>query len=182
VRETATIQSLFKNDRDYTRSVQVIMERLRSRDNTAGVGELVEAIVTVAPYANRNHIAEVVIRERGLMFRGEDTVVKRVVKYVTPPDELWFGTVEGLAHKFRRNGARSNTKGYVKLYSSRESATKNAEKFVRDGDCATALLVDAKSMIEIDGCAFSTYEEGEFCVREIPASRFIQVEADRGQL
>jgi RNA:NAD 2'-phosphotransferase (TPT1/KptA family) len=80
---------------------------------------------------------------------------------------LYFGTLSNLAEKMKEKGIYSNTKKYLKLYTSKESAKKFARKFaVNNDDNISTLEIDAKKAYD-SGLRFSTYEEGEYIVSEV---------------
>jgi len=171
MRVTGKVQSFFKNEHDYSEAVRLLTEFMDGREYGC-VSQASSYLAANIPYANRNHLVEIVMRDRRFMLKGEGELRIRVTTYVTPPDTLWFGTVVNMAKKFGKNGARSVTKGYVKLHDNEAAALIHARKFIRGPEACFAIEVDAKSMQDIDKFTFSTYEEGEYCVREIPANRF----------
>jgi RNA:NAD 2'-phosphotransferase (TPT1/KptA family) len=125
-------------------------------------------------YMNRNHVIEFFFRDpdRKILISGIDRIKYKVVRYVQPPDTLYFGTVENFIGKMRVNGIRSNTKGYIKLYENPQEACKFAEKFAREGELTVALEIDSKRAFS-DGLKFSTFKEGEYIVVQL-FSRYIR--------
>jgi RNA:NAD 2'-phosphotransferase (TPT1/KptA family) len=117
-------------------------------------------------YLNRNHIVELYFkdRDRHIFITGENIIRYKEVKYVQPPDTLYFGTLLKLAERMTQNGIRSSTKGYVKLYGTKVLAEEFASKFKTDeSDHIVVLSVDAKKAFS-EGLKFSTYKEDEYVV------------------
>jgi RNA:NAD 2'-phosphotransferase (TPT1/KptA family) len=135
------------------------------------IDDLCEKIKEIEPslkYINRNHIIELFFkdRDRKVLISGLDKIKYKEVKYVQPPETLYFGTVEALAPKMLEFGVRSNTKGYIKLYSTPERACDFAKKFAREGDKLVSLSVKA-GLAFSEGLKFSTFQEGEYIAVQI---------------
>lgn len=125
---------------------------------------ITEAVQSFLPYINRNHIVELYFkdRDRKILINGSDRIKYKEVRYVKPPDTLYFGTLENLVDRMRDAGLKSTTKGYIKLYDTPERAFEFGRKFAtREGDKVTALTVDAGAAFT-DGLKFSTYTDGEY--------------------
>lgn len=165
MRVSGPVQSFFKNERDYEEASKALARLMEGRDSVT-VSHAVACVCGPAPYANRNHVTEIVMRDRRFMFKGEDKLRPRALKAVEPPRRLFFGTTAGMADRFLKNGASSRTKGYVKAHDTMLGAALHAMKFTRDGEAPVVLEVDASSMTD---SRFTMYETGEYCVREIPA-------------
>jgi len=119
-------------------------------------------------YINRNHVIEFFFKdtEKKILISGTDRIKYKKITYVQPPDILFFGTIEALIPKMKTHGIRSNTKGYLKLYSTPEKACEFAKKFARIGEKTTFLKINAKQAFS-DGLKFSTYLENEYIVVQI---------------
>lgn len=134
---------------------------IKSKDDTFG-------------YLNRNHIIEFFFRDadRKFLISGVDLIKYKDVRYVQPPDILFFGTVENFIPKMKVNGIRSNTKGYLKLYSTPVQAQEFAKKFAREGEKLVAIKVDAKKAFS-DGLKFSTFQDDEYIAVQIHSKYII---------
>jgi hypothetical protein len=119
-------------------------------------------------YLTRNHIIEFFFRDtdRKILISGVDQIKYKDIRYVCPPDILYFGTVENLVEKMREHGIRSNTKGYVKLYRTPEKACEFARKFAREGEKTAAIKIKAGGAFS-DGLKFSTFLEDEYIVVQL---------------
>jgi len=119
-------------------------------------------------YLNRNHIIEFFFKDpdKKILISGTDLIKYKKITYVQPPDILYFGTIEAFIPKMKTHGIRSNTKGYLKLYSTPEKACDFAKKFARVGEKTTSLKINAKQAFS-DGLKFSTYLEDEYIVVQI---------------
>jgi putative RNA 2'-phosphotransferase len=124
-------------------------------------------------YMNRNHVIEFFFKDvdRKFLISGVDLIKYKDVRYVQPPDILFFGTVENFIPKMRMNGIRSNTKGYIKLYSTPQQAQEFAKKFAREGEKLVAIEINAKKAFS-DGLKFSTFQDDEYIAVQIH-SRYI---------
>lgn len=165
------VRSMFKNNRDYETAVEALdsfMGDLDEADASKSVASMRKSIT----YACRNHLVEIAMRDKRFMMRGEETVRRRLVKDVVPPDILWFGTMSGMIESFMKNGASSKTKGYIKTHKTAEAAIDHARRYKARGH-EIAVMVDSKAMAR-DGKRFTTYEDGVYCVRAIDASYFIR--------
>jgi RNA:NAD 2'-phosphotransferase (TPT1/KptA family) len=120
-------------------------------------------------YITRNHIVELFFKDRTrkIMITGVDSIKYKEVRYVQPPETLYFGTLESLTAKMRRFGIHSNTKGYIKLYETPELAADFAKKFATDPmDRITVLSIAAFDAFT-SGLKFSTFKPSEFIVVRI---------------
>lgn len=125
-------------------------------------------------YMNRNHVIELFFRDpdRKILISGVDRIKYKEIRYVLPPDTLYFGTIDNFVGRMKEHGIRSNTKGYIKLYENPQEACKFAEKFVREGERTVALEIDSKRAFS-DGLKFSTFKEGEYIVVQL-LSRYVK--------
>jgi len=171
MRATGPVLSFFKNENDFGLAASALKGVLDRSLDPIHIDTAVKVIRDTVSYANRNHIVELAMRDKKVMMKSDTLVDKRLIKFVYPPPTLWFGTIEKMAPKFWKNGARSITKGYVKLHDTSDAAKVHAEKFGCPETCV-ALEVDAESMVSIESYTFTTYEEGEYCVKEVPDQRF----------
>lgn len=119
-------------------------------------------------YLNRNHIIEFFFRDidHKVLISGVDKIKYKEIKYVKPPDILYFGTIKKFIPKMKEHGIRSNTKGYLKLYDTALDACNFAEKFAREGESTVAIEIDAERAFS-DGLKFSTFKTGEYIVVQI---------------
>jgi RNA:NAD 2'-phosphotransferase (TPT1/KptA family) len=149
-----------KKDEDGFCLIEDLCQAIKDVDNTFG-------------YMNRNHVIEFFFRDvdRKFLISGVDHVKYKDVRYVQPPDTLFFGTVENFVPKMKVNGIRSNTKGYVKLYSTPQQAQDFAKKFAREGEKLVAIKIDSKKAFS-DGLKFSTFQDDEYIAVQIH-SRYI---------
>ncbi|MBD3261273.1 MAG: hypothetical protein GF334_06245 [Candidatus Altiarchaeales archaeon] len=137
---------------------------VKDEEGFYSIDAITEAVQSLLPYINRNHIVELYFkdRDRKILINGSDRIKYKEVRYVKPPDTLYFGTIENLVDRMREGGLRSTTKGYVKLYDTPEGAFTFGGKFAtREGDKVVALAVDAGAAFT-DGLKFSTYIKGEY--------------------
>lgn len=144
-----------KKDSEGFISIDELCLLLKSKDSSLG-------------YLNRNHIVEFFFKdtERKVLISGIDRIKYKEVKYVQPPEILYFGTVTNFISKMRESGIRSNTKGYVKLYDTPEKACAFAQKFARVGERTASIAIDASRAFS-DGLKFSTFQDGEFIVVQV---------------
>jgi RNA:NAD 2'-phosphotransferase (TPT1/KptA family) len=120
-------------------------------------------------YMNRNHIVELFFkdRDRKILISGTDDIKYKEVRYVQPPTTLYFGTLAHLTDRMTHNGIKSTTKGYLKLYDTKELAQEFAKRFVqRDDDKIVVIEVNALAAFT-DGMRFSTYKDHEYIVVRI---------------
>jgi hypothetical protein len=124
-------------------------------------------------YLNQNHIIEFFFKDndRKILISGIDKIKYKDIKFVKPPEYLYFGTVENLLYKMRLQGIRSITKGYVKLFETPERACEFSEKFAREGEKTAALKINTGKAFS-EGLKFSTFNEGEYIVAQV-ISRYI---------
>jgi len=120
-------------------------------------------------YINRNHVIELYFKDRDqkILINGDDLIKYKIVKYVQPPQTLYFGTLKNLAERMKESGLKSHTKKYIKLYETAEMAEDFAKKFVtREDDEVTVLEVNAGRAFS-DGMKFSTYKDGEYIIVKV---------------
>jgi RNA:NAD 2'-phosphotransferase (TPT1/KptA family) len=120
-------------------------------------------------YINRNHIIELYFKDRDqkILINGDNLIKYKIVKYVQPPQTLYFGTLKNLAERMKESGLISHTKKYIKLYETAEMAIDFAKKFAtRQDDEIVVLEVNAGKAFS-DGMKFSTYKEGEFIIVKV---------------
>jgi len=120
-------------------------------------------------YINRNHIIELYFKDRDqkILINGEDLIKYKIVKYVQPPQTLYFGTLKNLVERMKESGLKSHTKKYIKLYETAEMAEDFAKKFATlEGDEVVVLEVNAGRAFS-DGMKFSTYKEGEYIIVKV---------------
>jgi len=134
--------------------------KIREKDNRFG-------------YLNRNHIIEFFFKDndRKILISGVDRIKYKDIKFVKPPEYLYFGTVENLLQRMKVQGIRSITKGYIKLFETPENACEFSKKFARVGEQTAALKINALEAFS-GGLKFSTFNEGEYIVAQIN-SRYI---------
>ena len=141
----------------------------KKKDEFFSIVEITEALIKNFPelsYINTNHIVELFFkdRDRKILINGEDNIKYKEVRYVQPPNKLYFGTVKALVERMQSYGLKSMTKGYIKLYKSREQAIEFGKKFANwEGDEVVALAIDSEKAFS-EGMKFSTYQEGEFII------------------
>lgn len=124
-------------------------------------------------YLNRNHIIEFFFKDTDhkILIFGLDKIKYKDIKFVKPPEYLYFGTVENLLQRMKLQGIRSITKGYVKLFETPENACGFSKKFAREGEQTAALKINASKAFS-EGLKFSTFNGGEYIVAQI-ISRYI---------
>jgi RNA:NAD 2'-phosphotransferase (TPT1/KptA family) len=144
----------------------------KSEDGYYKVDEVCDTIKKRMPflsYMDKNFVVELFFKDiqRKIIFKDSNLIKYKLKLYIKPPDILYFGTLTNLALKMKDRGIYSNTKRYVKLYSSREGAENFAKKFASNkDDKISVLVVDAKQAY-IKGLKFSTYEDGEYIISEV---------------
>jgi RNA:NAD 2'-phosphotransferase (TPT1/KptA family) len=128
-------------------------------------------------YINSTHVTELYLKdfERKILINGDDRIKYKIVKYVKPPENLFFGTLESLKGRMIDSGIRSNTKGYIKLYATKEQARFFASKFVKSPNDPVVLLGVTSGEAFTDGLKFSTYIEGEYIVVQIDKKYIKQI-------
>jgi RNA:NAD 2'-phosphotransferase (TPT1/KptA family) len=129
-------------------------------------------------YINSTHVIELFFKdpERKILINGSDRIKYKSVKYVKPPQILYFGTIENLKSKMVSSGIRSRTKGYVKLYATEDEAIGFASKFATNSsDRIVTIAVDSDKAFS-DGLKFSTYVEGEIIVVQVDKKYLISKE------
>lgn len=117
-------------------------------------------------YINHNHIVELYFKDtnRKILINGFNRMKYKEIRYVKPPDTLYFGTVENLVPRMLHNGIHSSTKKYVKLHGSFEAATNFGQKFLqRENDEVAVLEIDAGAAFT-DGMRFSVFEDDEYII------------------
>lgn len=119
-------------------------------------------------YITSSHIVELFIRDpKKRILMSKDSKVKyKNIKYVKPPELLFFGTTSNLLNKIKENGIKSTTKGYIKLFHSPAEALKYAEKFVTKDNQTVYLTIKAVKAFE-EGTRFSTFKEGIYITKII---------------
>lgn len=118
---------------------------------------------------NHNHVVELYFKDtnRKILISDYDKIRYKQVKYVQPPAILYFGTLSGLISRMQASGIHSSTKGYIKLYDSKETAADFARKFIsKPGDKVSVLEINTGAAFS-DGLRFSVYKPGEFIVVKI---------------
>lgn len=128
--------------------------------------EAIKAFIPYLDYINDNHVVEFYFKDRDqkILINGDNQIKYKIVRYVQPPDMLYFGTLQNLADRMRETGLRSHTKKYIKLYDSPEMAADFAKKFVtRDDDKVVILEINAGKAFS-EGMKFSTYKDGEYII------------------
>lgn len=125
-------------------------------------------------YLNRNHIIEFFFKDadKKILISGADHIRYKDIRYLQPPEFLYFGTVEAMIKKMREHGIRSFTKGYLKLYETPEKACEFAKKFARDGEKTVCIKIKAMQAFS-EGLKFSTYIDGEYIVVQIQKSYIV---------
>lgn len=169
--------SFYVSSKDLNRSLTIGIDLLKSKtlqkdsEGFCLVDDVCNEIKKIDPslsYINRNHVIELFFKDkdRKVLVSGLDRIKYKEVKYVQPPEILYFGTVDALAPKMKINGIHSSTKGYIKLYDTPERACEFAKKFAREGDKVVSMRILALSAFS-DGLKFSTHQPGEFIVVQI---------------
>jgi len=135
--------------------IEDLCDKIKEKDSSFG-------------YLNRNHIIEFYFRDskRKILISGRDKIKYKNIRYVQPPQILYFGTISSFSYKMKKYGIRSNTKGYIKLYETSEKACEFAQKFAKKGEKTIALPIDAEKAFS-EGLKFSTFIEGEYIVVQI---------------
>jgi len=147
--------SLKKNDEGFC-SVDGLCERIKSIDPELA-------------YINRNHVVELFFKDkdRKIFVTGYDDIKYKEIRYVQPPETLYFGTLNKLVGKMKQFGLRSSTKGYLKLYGTPELAADFARKFMScPEDRVVVLSIDALGAFS-SGMKFSTFKNNEYIVVRI---------------
>jgi len=127
-------------------------------------------------YIENQHIVELFFKDytKKILLDDSGTLIKyREVHYVKPPEILYFGTMEHLINLMSHNGIKSNTKKYIKLFTSANEAIEHASRFkVKDRDSLIALKINTELAFS-DGFRFSSFKENEFIVSNIPSKYII---------
>lgn len=170
--------TLYKNQKDLKNAITSVIEFLNpnnpenltmDKDGFFSVLEVCEVLKEKHPelsYINRNHIIELFFkdRDRKILINEENQIKYKEIRYVQPPDVLYFGTLKNLSERMVSSGLKSKTKGYIKLYDTPEKAKNFASKFaVRDDDEVVVMEIDAAGAFS-EGMKFSTYNEGEYII------------------
>jgi RNA:NAD 2'-phosphotransferase (TPT1/KptA family) len=137
--------------------------------------EAIKALIPYLDYINDNHIVEFYFKDRDqkILINGDYQIKYKIVRYVQPPDTLYFGTLANLADRMRETGLRSHTKKYIKLYESPEMAEEFASKFAtREDDKVVILEINAAKAFS-EGMKFSTYKDGEYIIVRVD-KKYIQ--------
>jgi len=167
------VHSMYKNERDYESAVEAL-DRFMGERAEVPSEDAADHLKGVVGYACRSHLVEIAMRDRRFMMNGDETVKRRIIKDVRPPETLWFGTVLGMVDSFVRNGASSKTKGYIKVHGTPGAALIHARRYKMRGRMA-AVKVDAEAMVA-DGKRFTMYEDGVYCVRSIEPGYFVRLD------
>jgi len=125
-----------------------------------------KAIEPKLSYIDRNHIIELFFKDstRKIFITGYDSIRYKQVRYVQPPEVLYFGTIERMVGVMLSHGIKSHSKGYIKLYGTPELAAEFAQKFLSEqGDRVTVLAINAMEAFS-GGLKFSTYKPDEYIV------------------
>ena len=171
------LPTLFPTQKEANRALTVGLEILKGEDlkkDDQGFCLIEDLCLAIKKsdesfgYLNRNHIIEFFFKDTDhkVMISGIEKIKYKEVRYVCPPEFLYFGTVQKFAQKMKLNGIRSNTKGYVKLYATEKDACEFAKKFARDGETTVAIKVNAEEAFT-DGLKFSTFKDGEYIVVQV---------------
>jgi RNA:NAD 2'-phosphotransferase (TPT1/KptA family) len=147
--------SLKKNEAGFC-SIDELCERIKSTDKELS-------------YINRNHVVELFFKDkdRKIFITGYDDIKYKEIRYVQPPDTLYFGTLRKLVNKMKQFGIKSSTKGYLKLYGTPELAADFARKFISSPEDKVAVLsIDSIGAFS-SGMKFSTFKPNEFIVVRI---------------
>lgn len=180
----ATIfQTLYANQRDTKKALAIAIDILNEPDlpqddkGFISIDALCEKIKNLnkgLDYINRNHIVELFFKDRNrrILIGGYDLIKYKQIKYVKPPDVLYFAALKWLSEKMIRNGIRSEARHYVKLYETKELATEKGQRLIKnENDELVIIKINAGKAFE-EGLKFSTYEKGEYIVIKIN-SRYI---------
>lgn len=175
-----TLQTLYRNQSDLKRVLEIVVEALKKAqdgedsplmvdeegfcriDDTVSFLKGIEGL----DYINYSHIIELFFKDpdRKILINGDDRIKFKSVRYVKPPEVLYFGTIENLKGRMLESGIRSRTKGYIKLYATESQAIAFATKFATSSDDKIITLeIDSEKAFS-DGLKFSTYIDGEFIV------------------
>jgi len=144
----------------------------KNQNGACSIDDLCETIKREYPrltYLNRNHIIELYFKDRDhkIFITGLNEIKYKEVRYVQPPDTLYFGTLSRLVDRMNQFGIRSSTKGYLKLYDTPEHAMEFAKKFIsQPDDKVVSLTINAKAAFT-DGMKFSTFKPEEYIIVRI---------------
>jgi RNA:NAD 2'-phosphotransferase (TPT1/KptA family) len=119
-------------------------------------------------YLTTSHIIELFIRDpkKRILITNDNKIKYKNIKYVQPPEILYFGTTNTLLEKMKKNGIKSVTKGYIKLFLDPKEALEFAKKFVKEQEQVTYLSIKAKEAFE-NGIRFSSFKDGIYIVTKI---------------
>jgi RNA:NAD 2'-phosphotransferase (TPT1/KptA family) len=171
-------QTLYANQRDAKKALAIAIDILNESDlpqddkEFVSIDALCEKIKNLnkgLDYINRNHIVELFFKDRNrrILIGGYDLIKYKQIKYVKPPDTLYFAALKWLSDKMTRNGIRSEARHYVKLYETVELATEKGQRLIKsDNDQLVLIKINAGKAFE-EGLKFSTYETGEYIVIKI---------------
>lgn len=178
------LQTLFMSQEHLKSALKLTTDLLNSStikkdtDGLCSIDELCEKLKSLDPhlyYINRNHVVELYFKdsERKIFICGYDGIKYKEIRYVQPPDILYFGTIERLVERMKKSGIKSMTKGYLKLYSTPEGAVEFAGKFVSNpADKIVVLAINAIAAFT-SGMKFSTFKPNEYIVVRLD-SKFIK--------
>lgn len=177
--------TLYRNHDDLRTAILATIEIMtdkastlvKDKDGYYSITELCSLLKQKSPaldYINNNHIVELYFKDkdRKILISGIDQIKYKDVRYVLPPDVLYFGTTRALVDKMVSFGIRSGTKGYIKLYETPEKAANFAKKFSLQ-ETPVVLKIDSRAAFS-DGLKFSTFLDGEFIAVRIDKKYIIE--------
>ena len=174
------LPTLYKTQNDLEQALYVVIDLFKEKKDTLATDEggyvsvewLCVYLKSKCPnlsYINSSHIVELFFKdpERCILVNGVDKIKYRYIRYVQPPEVLYFGTTKALAAKMRVNGIQSGTKGYVKLHDSPARAVSYASKFMSNPAVEAAVFKVDTARAFSDGWKFSIFNEGEYNIVRI---------------
>lgn len=184
------VQTLYISQNDLSTALVTVINLLKGNDlnkDAEGftlIDDVCSKLKQVIPdlgYINRNHIVELFFKDkdRKVLVSGVDRIKYKEIRYVQPPNSLYFGTLTGLVSRMMQFGIKSSTKGYIKLYGSVEAATEFGKRFMnQEGDSVSVIEIDAQKAFS-EGLKFSTYKDDEFVVIRLD-KRYLKGPLDAG--
>lgn len=151
--------SLFKTSRDLNKTFCLVVPELKKAleggslylnidtEGYCSIKEVVSFLKREIPYVNSTHVLKLSLKDKQkkIMIKGEDLIKYRQVKFLRPPNTLFFGTLSHLEAIIIDSGILSKTKGYVKLYDTKEKAKSFASKFLTPGHDEEVIIITVDS-------------------------------------
>jgi len=174
--------SFYKTSRDLNKAICLVVPELKKAleggsgylnldpEGYCSIKEVVSFLKKEIPYVNSTHVLELFFKDKQkkIVIKGEDLIKYRLVHFIRPPNILFFGTLSHLECRILDSGILSKTKGYIKLYDTKEKAKSFASKFLTPGQDEEVVIINVDSKAaSLGGVKFSTFIDGEYIVAQI---------------